>query len=244
MPDTSRHVAPSYNPLRHTLSVHEVEAQLLAAGVPRSRRHIQRLCQNQSFDAAPLGPNDEWYIAPDSVPKVIGDLRAIEEQRSRRVASQRDVSHQVAAEKSLTTANDMSRHDASQRDTAAAQNKEEGSTTSNDTSRYVAQLEKRIEEKDKTIDFLQEELVDRRSQIGGMKEIIDGQRLLLESINTNVAPVFTALAEVARGKPDARDVVRATIVDAGGKGKSSMPTRPLIPTPRATNNDHGRIMPA
>ena len=70
MSDTSRLVAPPHVPLPRTISVHDVEQQLLAAGVPRSRRHVQRLCKNQSFDAAPLGANDEWYIAPDSVPKV------------------------------------------------------------------------------------------------------------------------------------------------------------------------------
>src|SRR5438105_9190340 len=110
MPDTSRQVAPPYDPLRHTLSVHEVEAQLLAAGVPRSRRHIQRLCKNHSFDAAPLGANDEWYIAPDSIPKVIGDLRAIEEQRARRIATQDDASRHAVGQEALNKASDMSRH--------------------------------------------------------------------------------------------------------------------------------------
>jgi hypothetical protein len=98
MSDASRPVAPQHDPLRHTLSVREVAAQLHAAGVPRSLRHVQRLCENEAFDAARLGANDEWFIAPDSVLKVIGDLRALDEQRARRAASQRDTSRDVASE--------------------------------------------------------------------------------------------------------------------------------------------------
>jgi hypothetical protein len=142
MSDTSRLVAPSYDPLRHTLSVQEVESQLLAAGVPRSRCHIQRLCKNQSFDAAPLGANDEWYVAPDSVPKVIGDLRALEEQRARRVATQHDASHDVAAKIPLSNGHDVPRHDAPQRDTSASQDRGDPGPTPNDASRYVALLER------------------------------------------------------------------------------------------------------
>src|SRR6476659_3329989 len=67
--DTSRHDATPYDPLRHTLTVHEVELQLSAAGVGRTPRTIQRLCENMVFDAARLGGNNEWFIAPDSVPK-------------------------------------------------------------------------------------------------------------------------------------------------------------------------------
>jgi hypothetical protein len=211
MPDTSRPVASQYDPQRHTLTIAEAEAQLLAAGVPRTRRHVQRLCLNGSFDAARLGPNSDWFIAPNSVEKVIGDLRALDEQRARRVATQRDTSHDVAPETPNKSDTDTSRQDATQRDTSRPEIKQEQPTTRSDTSRpvatdstsYVAQLEKRLDEKDDTIKFLQEELVDRRTQISGMKAIIDGQRQLLETINQNVAPVFGALAMLVQGKSKA-----------------------------------------
>lgn len=221
MPDTSRPVASQYDPQRHTLTIAEVEAQLLAAGVPRTRRHVQRLCLNGSFDAARLGPNSDWFIAPNSVEKVIGDLRALEEQRARRVATQRDMSHDVAPEIANKSEPDMSRHDATQRDASQLENRQEQPATPSDMSRpvatetasYVAQLEKRIEEKDDTINFLQEELVDRRTQISGMKAIIDGQRQLLETINQNVAPVFGALAQLVQGKSktEATEAAQATV---------------------------------
>jgi chromosome segregation ATPase len=85
-----------------------------------------------------------------------------------------------------------------------------------ESARYVEQLEKRIEEKDETIEFLQEELTDRRAQISGMKQIIDGQRQLLETINTNVAPVFGALAKLVAPKGrDVDDLIVAKMVDDG-----------------------------
>jgi len=230
MPDTSRHVASQYDPQRHTLTIAEVEAQLLAAGVPRTRRHVQRLCLNGSFDAARLGPNSDWFIAPNSVEKVVGDLRALDEQRARRVATQRDMSQDVEPEMASKLDTDVSRHDATQRDTSRHENRQEEPATPSDTSRhdatevattsYVAQLEKRLEEKDDTIKFLQEELVDRRIQISGMKAIIDGQRQLLETINQNVAPVFGALAQLVQGKSktDAMKASHDTVRQVTGPG--------------------------
>ena len=46
-----------------------------------------------------------------------------------------------------------------------------------------------------------------------MKNIIDGQRQLLETINNNVAPVFGALAKLVAPKDPDKDSVVATIVD-------------------------------
>jgi hypothetical protein len=117
----------------------------------------------------------------------------------------------------------MSRHDATQRDMSGAENLDNGRTIPNDmsrhdatdpgASRYVAQLEKRIEEKDRTITFLQEELTDRRAQISGMKEIIDGQRGLLKQINEGFAPVFGALAQLVAPKKNDAEPINATFVD-------------------------------
>ena len=88
--------------------------------------------------------------------------------------------------------------------------------TEPEMSRYVSQLVTRIEEKDHTIKFLQEELTDRRAQISGMKDIIEGQRGLLKQINEGFAPVFGALAQlVAPKKQEERNErVTATFVDS------------------------------
>lgn len=99
MEHIARHGAPQLAEVRHTLSVREVEAMLAEAGVPRSHRHVLRMCQTGMLDAVkfPGGPTgDEWHVAPISVPKAIGDLRQIDAQRSRRSATRHAVSEYVA----------------------------------------------------------------------------------------------------------------------------------------------------
>ena len=91
--DTSRHDATPYDPLRHTLTVREVELQLSAAGVGRTPRTIQRLCDNRVFDAAQLGGNGEWFIAPE-----LGAESGRRSSSTRRLAGTtcRDASRHVA----------------------------------------------------------------------------------------------------------------------------------------------------
>jgi len=87
MTDTARHDAPQPDEVRHTLTVRDVESLLANAGVQRSHRHVLRLCQSGMLDAVkiPGGPSgEEWYVAPASVPKAIGDLKQIDVQRARR----------------------------------------------------------------------------------------------------------------------------------------------------------------
>jgi len=52
-PDTARHGAPQHDTveLRHTLSIHDVEAQLVTAGVERSHRQVIRYCESGLLDA-------------------------------------------------------------------------------------------------------------------------------------------------------------------------------------------------
>lgn len=92
MTDTASHDAlqPVAVAARHTMTVREVEAELIKANVHRSHRTILRLCQSGAFDAIkiPAPSGDEWYVSPVSVPKVIGDLQQMDEQRARRGAPQ------------------------------------------------------------------------------------------------------------------------------------------------------------
>src|SRR5438045_3165020 len=129
MSDTAGHGAPQHDSdgLRHTVSLREVEAQLSAAGVPRSHRHVVRLCKSGALDAAkrPGGSGDEWYVAAQSVPKVIGDLRAIEEARARHSAPEHAASNHVSPEKPNNADTDTARRSAPQPAMSEAVNKEE-----------------------------------------------------------------------------------------------------------------------
>ena len=98
------------------------------------------------------------------------------------------------------SSDDVDRPSPTLSDTDAAKIPDRQSATEGDTSAFVAQLEHRLGEKDEEIAFLREELIDRRGQIKDMKGIIDGQNQLLETIQTNVAPIFKALAATVRSE--------------------------------------------
>src|SRR5437879_41706 len=103
MQDTASHSSPQLDKgeLRHTLSVHDVGAALVTAGVPRSHRQIIRYCETGMLDAVkvhgPTGP--QWFVSPSSVPKAIGDLKQWEAQRAGRSSPQQDMSVPVTVEK-------------------------------------------------------------------------------------------------------------------------------------------------
>jgi hypothetical protein len=189
--------------------VHQAQTLFDQAELPRSIRSISRYCKTQRLDAVsvdgPTGP--EWRISETSVKRAIDELKHVfflsdiaghGEQWS-------TTSKSKSKDETSKTESDIDGHSPTVSDTDRA---------GRDSSRYIEQLEKRIEEKDETIDFLREELTDRRAQISGMKQIIDGQRQLLETINTNVAPVFGALAKlVARKDREGNDPIVARVVD-------------------------------
>jgi hypothetical protein len=191
---------------RHTMPISQVAAALEAAGIPRSHRHIIRLCKNGSFDAGkyPGASGDEWFVAPNSIPKVIGDLRAIEDARARRGALQHAMSNHVAVEIEPRDESDTARHGAPQHATSGAEQSHETSETQPDTprhtttqsdtsseaepamSRYVAQLEKRIEEKDDVIGMLRGELAQRNEEIVRRNERERETNLLIRGLQNLV----------------------------------------------------------
>lgn len=112
--DTARHGAPqpATDELRHTLSIHDVETALEAAGVPRSRRQVIRYAETGMLDAVKVpGPSgDQWYIAPVSLPKVIGDLKQWQAQRAGHGAPQHAMSDHVTVETEPHSSPDTASH--------------------------------------------------------------------------------------------------------------------------------------
>ena len=194
MQDTASHGAPQHDNdgLRHTLSVHDVEAQLLAAGVPRSHRHIIRLCKAGLFDAKKLpgGSGDEWFIAPSSVPKAIGDLRAMQENRDRRSTPQHATSDHVVVEKVNNSNSDTASRGAPQPAVSDKETSQKGSETEPVMARYVQQLEKRIEEKDDVIGLLKGQLVAKDEQIGELSTRYRETHSLLGAMQRMFAPLL------------------------------------------------------
>ena len=181
MPDAARHSTPQPDPVaaRHTLTVRQVEALFVQEGVQRSHRHVLRLCQNGMLDAVkvPGGPSgDEWYVAPESVPKAIGDLKQIDTQRAARHSrAQRALSGHGATGMTGEIERDADRHSAPRQATSENENMSEKGETSLDMpghdhasaamSGHVTQLTKRLEDKDEMIGMLKGQLISKDQQI-------------------------------------------------------------------------------
>ena len=102
MPDTSGHDATRRDDL-HTMTLRELEAKIMQAGIVMSRRQIMRHCKAGTFDAQKLpavNNVEEWFIAPASVEKGIADIRTLQALRARRDATRRDMSESDEARNS------------------------------------------------------------------------------------------------------------------------------------------------
>lgn len=180
------------------LPLDAVSARFIAAGLPRSMRSLQRYCNNGTFDCVKEATQtgDAFFVHEHSVKTAIAALKQLHDTKNhhRQDTTDRAVSRHVADRVEPLHEEDAERHRPTMSDTVGAQTTDNEEVSKRDTSDYVAQLQARLTEKNEEIDFLREELIDRRGQIRDMKNIIDGQNQLLETIQTNVAPVFKALA--------------------------------------------------
>lgn len=190
MSDIASHVAPQPDTLdvRHTLTVREVETLFAQAGVQRSHRHVLRLCQSGMLDAVkiPGGPSgEEWYVAPASVPKAIGDLKQIDAQRARRSAPQPTAADPVAVENPRTTAPDTASHAVPQRDASDVKNKDEegepepAAARHGDLDIYEHPYVKRLEANVEKLEAKYDAQVRRTEeiQLTGQKQLLELQRM-------------------------------------------------------------------
>jgi hypothetical protein len=225
MDDIARPSAPQQDidGRRHTVSLSTVAIEFEAAGVPRSHRHIVRLCKSGALDAGkyPGASGDEWFVAPNSIPKVIGDLRALDEARARRSALQHDTSNRVAVETAPKIEQDTARHSVPQHDVSSEHPSGKTSETQLDAARhstpdrdrgepepamarYVTQLEKRIEEKDDVIGMLRGELAQRNDEIVRRNERERETNILirgLQNLVLQLQPGRTREADVLQDDP-------------------------------------------
>jgi hypothetical protein len=181
-----------HDELRHTLTVHDVETALVAAGVPRSHRQVVRYCETGMLDAVKVpGPTGaQWYVSPASLPKVIGDLKQWEAQRVRHDVSEPDMSNHVPLEKPRDSGSDTASHGVPQPAMSDAEISQKGSETEPATARYVQQLEKRIDEKDEVIDLLKGQLVAKDDQISELSTRYRETHTLLGAMQRMLAPLL------------------------------------------------------
>ena len=187
-PDTARKSPPQHDTgeLRHTLSIHDVEVQLVAAGVARSHRQVIRYCQTGLLDAVRIpGPTGaQWYIAPASVPKAIGDLKQWDAQR--RAATQSHTSNHDTPKKEQSNNVDKASHSAPEHAVSNEEISEKGNEKESMARRGVLELDiyahpyvQRLEERNEKLEAKYEAQVRRTEEIQmkSQQQIIELQRM-------------------------------------------------------------------
>ena len=178
--------------LRHTLSIHDVERELVAAGVPRSHRQVVRYCETGMLDAVKVpGPSGaQWFVSPASLPKVIGDLRQWQAQRAGHTPPQPAVAHFVTPQEPSNGNDDIARHTQPRPAMAEAKIMDKSRDTEPAMAGHVGQLEKRIEEKDDVIGLLKGQLVSKDEQIRELSTRYRETHSLLGAMQRMLAPLL------------------------------------------------------
>ena len=189
--DIARHVAPLPDDVRHSLTVRDVEKLFAEAGIQRSHRHVLRLCQSAMLDAVKIsGPSgEEWYVAPASVPKAIGDLKQIDAQRARRSTTEPATTDRVVSEINNEINSATAGHGVTEPDVSVAKIEGDNTATQRDMARhgrtdtgidifehpYVKKLEDRVER----LEEKYEAQVRRTEeiQIKGTQQLLELQRM-------------------------------------------------------------------
>jgi hypothetical protein len=158
--DLSRQVATGSD-MDYTLSLEEVAQLYDKAGHPRTLRTLQRYCASGHLDAQKMATTlgDKYLVTSQSVARHIAQIAELAALDT--VATGRDLSRHVA-----TSVAHQQSHKIEEPLPATGDDKpRQAATPEGESPRYVAQLEKRIEEKDVMINVLRGELGHRNDEI-------------------------------------------------------------------------------
>jgi hypothetical protein len=229
MSDTASQSLPQLDngEVRHTLSVHDVGASLVSAGVPRSHRQIIRYCETGMLDAVKVpGPTGaQWFVSPSSVPKAIGDLKQWEAQRAGRSSPKQDVSDHVVVEKERNNNSDTASHGAPEPAMSDKQTSQTGSQTEPAVARhttseldvyehpYVKKLEDRVEK----LESKYEAQVRRTEeiQLKSQQQLIELQRMTAIGQSQTLADFMFKAKEFFLGQGTATDKNEPPATTAG-----------------------------
>jgi hypothetical protein len=180
--DQSRHAATSPDS-EYTLTIEDAALLYERAGLPRTPRSIQRYCVKEHLDArrieTPYG--EKFLITPASVLKHIAYIEEV-----RQVATGRDVPRHAATSRDNTETNGAA-HTEEPRHVATG--RDEPRQVATDVQ-YVAQLAKRLEEKDGEIVFLRSEVAVKNDQIKDLTERARETNHLIAGLQKMLTPLL------------------------------------------------------
>lgn len=191
---------PSPAEARHVpiLPLDEVMQRFADAGVGRSRRSLIRYCQNGLLDCTKgdttTGPT--WFATEDSVSRAIQQIKDMialtDAARHSTLEPARARNGGVGI--TLPIEHGGARHTPPVADSVVRVQSEEASLAEPATARYVAQLEKRIEEKDQVISLITTQLTAKDQQISELSTRYRETHTLLGAMQRMLAPLL--------GQPD------------------------------------------
>lgn len=209
MADMDGHAPPAPAEARHvpTLALEHVMLRFHAAGVGRSRRSLIRYCQTGLLDGAKgdTANGATWFVTEASVDRAIQqikDMIALTEA-ARPSAPQPDAARHNGAAAAANFRRAEPRHGPPLADADDDVSLEGQSPPRSAAARFVAQLEKRIEEKDQVIGLLTTQLSAKDQQITDLSTRYRETHSLLGAMQRMLAPLL-GQADPYKPQPEAR----------------------------------------
>ena len=103
--DTARNSAPSYHDTaRHSLTITQASELFAQLGVPRSKRSVQRFCEQEHLDCVRIKGTrgDQFFINRESVERYAEELRQIEAVATIGAEARHDAPQHAIARQSAT----------------------------------------------------------------------------------------------------------------------------------------------
>ncbi len=194
MDDTARQAPPTTDAGRR-IPIKDVLLLFRAAGLPRDIRSVQRYCENGLLDGIKelTATGETWFVSEDSIEPAITQLKQMHAAKGGQTTTPPVVSPVVAAEPASITEGDDDGLGATSSDTAGRGSNDvagpEPATDDDvkpDVSGHVAQLEKRLEDKDNEIDFLRGEIATKNQQLTDASERDRETNVLIQGLQSMV----------------------------------------------------------
>jgi len=164
----------------YSLSIEEALARYEAAGIPRTRRSVQRYCANGAIDAhrieTPFG--EKFLIMPESVDRHIAYIHEV-----RPVAASHDLTRPVTTNAAVENAFEF--------EPATGDDKERTGAASSDVSRPVAASVRIVEMLESENQFLREQIVVKDKQIADQLERAHEVNSLVSGLQRMLAPLLS-----------------------------------------------------
>ena len=168
----------------YSLSIEDALARYQAAGIPRTRRSVQRYCGNGALDAHRVETSfgEKFLVTPESVDRHIAYINEV-----RPVTTSRDLSRPVATSASVKNADDYVSFKP-----PTANDKERPEATTRDVSPPVAADIRIVELLEGENRFLREQITVKDEQIRDQLERAHETNALISGLQRMLSPLLSA----------------------------------------------------